>query len=167
LSNPRILRFQKQSNFWRPRWFLPEIDPFQERIGGRLALICEADVAGKTIVTYNLHLESKGDDRLRCSQLEDTLEDSRQYNARTPVLLAGDFNLDASDATVASAISRGQFQDAFRNQHVRTTPDSLFADGRTIDWVFSRGPMRPSQPQVYRSVSASDHYPLSVTFDFI
>ena len=167
LSNPRILRFQKQSSFWRPHWFLPEIDPFQERIGGRLALICEADVAGKTIVTYNLHLESKGDDRLRCSQLEDTLEDSRQYNARTPVLLAGDFNLDASDATVASAISRGQFQDAFRNQHVRTTPDSLFADGRTIDWVFSRGPMRPSQPQVYRSVSASDHYPLSVTFDFI
>jgi hypothetical protein len=33
LSNPRILRFQKQSNFWRPHWFPPEIDPFQERIG--------------------------------------------------------------------------------------------------------------------------------------
>ena len=41
------LRFQKQSNFWRPRWFLPEIDPFQERIGGRLALVSEANIAGK------------------------------------------------------------------------------------------------------------------------
>jgi endonuclease/exonuclease/phosphatase (EEP) superfamily protein YafD len=112
------------------------------------------------IVTYNRHLESKGDDRLRCSQLEETLGDSRQYNARTPILLVGDFKLDASDGSVASAISRAQFQDAFRNQHVRTTPDSLFADGRTIDWVFSRG------PQVHRSVSASDHYPLSVSFDF-
>jgi endonuclease/exonuclease/phosphatase (EEP) superfamily protein YafD len=118
------------------------------------------------IVTYNRHLESKGDDRLRCSQLEETLGDSRQYNARTPILLVGDFKLDASDGSVASAISRAQFQDAFRNQHVRTTPDSLFADGRTIDWVFSRGPVQSSQPQVHRSVSASDHYPLSVSFDF-
>ena len=59
LSNSRILRFQRQSNFWRPHWFLPEIEPFQERIGGRLALVCEANIAGKKIVTYNLHLESK------------------------------------------------------------------------------------------------------------
>jgi len=166
LSNPRILRFQKQSNFWRPHWFLPEIDLFQERIGGRLALACEADVAGKTVVTYNLHLESKGDDRLSSSQLEETFEDSRQYSARTPILLAGDFNLDVSGGAVATAIRRAQFQDAFADQHRATTPDSFFTDGRTIDWIFSRGPIRPSQPEIHRSVSASDHYPLSATFDF-
>ena len=28
LSNPRILRFQRQSNFWRPRWYLPDIAAF-------------------------------------------------------------------------------------------------------------------------------------------
>jgi hypothetical protein len=39
LSNARILRFQQQSNFWQPHWFLPEIEPFQERLGGRLALV--------------------------------------------------------------------------------------------------------------------------------
>jgi len=166
LSNPRILRFQKQSNFWRPHWFLPEIDPFQERIGGRLALICEADIGGRNVVTYNLHLESKGDDRLRGSQLEETLEDSRQYSGSTPVLLAGDFNLDASGGSIAMAINRAQFQDAFGNRHLRTTPDTFLADGRTIDWIFSRGPIRPSQPEVHRSVSASDHYPLSASFDF-
>src|SRR5580692_2002181 len=54
LSNFRIIRFQKQSNFWRPHWFVPEIPPFQERIGGRLALVSEANIAGKTIATYNL-----------------------------------------------------------------------------------------------------------------
>jgi hypothetical protein len=37
LSNARIIRFKKQSNFWRPRWFLPDIEPLQERIGGRMA----------------------------------------------------------------------------------------------------------------------------------
>src|SRR5277367_2959221 len=77
LSNSRILRFQKQSNFWRPRWFLPEIEPFQERIGGRLALVCETTIAGRRVVTYNLHLESKGDDALRCCQIVETLEDAR------------------------------------------------------------------------------------------
>src|SRR6202158_2402581 len=94
LSNCRIIRFQKQSNFWRPRWFLPEIEPFQERIGGRLALVCETAIAGKRLVTYNLHLESKGDDALRCSQIEETLEDARRYEISTPMVLAGDLNLD-------------------------------------------------------------------------
>lgn len=162
LLNSRIIRFQKQSNFWHPHWFLPEVAPFQERIGGRLALVCQANIAGKTIVAYNVHLESKGDNALRVSQLEETLQDTRQYDSDTPILLAGDFNLDVSDGTAASAIRRARFQDAFASQHLPTTPNSFFEEGRTIDWIFSRGPVRPSQPQVHRSVSASDHYPLSI-----
>jgi endonuclease/exonuclease/phosphatase family metal-dependent hydrolase len=162
LSNSRIVRFQKQSNFWRPHWFLPEVAPFQERIGGRLALVSEANIAGKKIVTYNLHLESKGNDELRESQLEETLQDAAKYSGDVPILLAGDFNLHVSDGTVASAIGRARFQDAFASQHLPTTPNSFFEEGRTIDWIFSRGPVRLSQPQVHRSVSASDHYPLSV-----
>src|SRR6201984_357237 len=75
LSNSRILRFQKQSNFWRPHWFLPEIEPFQERLGGRLALVADANVGDKRIVTYNLHLESRGDDRLRSAQMKEALQD--------------------------------------------------------------------------------------------
>ncbi len=163
LSNPRIIRFQKQSNFWRPRWFLPEIEPFQERIGGRLALVCESTIAGKRVVTYNLHLESKGDDALRCSQIEETLEDARRYDISMPIVLAGDLNLDVSAGTASAAISQARFQDAFANQHAPTTPGSFLDPGRTIDWIFTRGPIRASQPQVGRSVSASDHFPLSVT----
>jgi endonuclease/exonuclease/phosphatase family metal-dependent hydrolase len=167
LSNPRIIRFQKQSNFWRPHWFIPEIDPFQERLGGRMALVSDARIAGKTVVTYNLHLESRGDDQLRESQLAETLADARQYGAPSPVLLAGDFNLDASAGTPAAAIRQAQFQNAFTNQHLATTPNSFFEDGRAIDWIFSRGPIRPDQPQVHRSVTASDHYPLSITLHFV
>jgi len=167
LSSSRILRFQKQSNFWRPHWFLPEIEPFQERIGGRLALVCEANVAGKTMVTYNLHLESKGDDLLRCSQINETLDDARRYAPNMPVVLAGDFNLDVSGGAAAAAISRAQFLDAFANPHVPTTPHSFLEQGRTIDWIFTRGPLRANQPQVHRSVTASDHYPLSTTLHFV
>ncbi len=166
LSNSRILRFRKQSNFWRPHWFLPEIEPFQERIGGRLALVCETVIAGKKVVTYNLHLESKGDVALRCSQLHETLEDARRYDISTPIVLAGDLNLDVSREPASTAITQTQFLDAFANQHVPTTPGSFLEPGRTIDWIFTRGPIRASQPQVGRSVSASDHYPLSITLDF-
>ena len=162
LSNSRIIRFQKQSNFWRPHWFLPEIAPLQERLGGRMALVSETDIAGKKIVTYNLHLESKGDDQMRCSQLEETLKDAERYSWNTPILLSGDFNLDVSSGPAANAISRSQFRDAFANQHVSTTPGSFLEHGRIIDWIFTRGGVRTSQPQVHRSVSASDHYPLSV-----
>lgn len=167
LSNSRIIRFQKQSHFWRPHWFLPEIAPFQERLGGRLALVSEANIAGKTIVTYSLHLESKGDDQLRCSQLDEVLDDARQYNRDRTILLAGDFNLDVSQGAAASAISRAQFQDAFANQHVPTTPGSFLEHGRIIDWIFTRGPVCAGQPQVHRSVSASDHYPLSVNLAIV
>lgn len=166
LSNSLIIRFQRQSNFWRSHWFLPDIGPFQERIGGRLALVTTVGIAGKTVVTYNLHLESKGDDALRVSQLEETLQDAGRYGAGTPILLAGDFNLDVSAGTAASAISRARFEDAFANQHSPTTPGSFFERGRTIDWILSRGPFRHSQPHVHRSVSASDHYPLSIILDF-
>jgi len=167
LSNPRIIRFQRQSNFWRPRWFLPGIEPFQERIGGRLALVSDVNIAGQTIATYNLHLESKGDDALRFSQLEEALQDARRFDWDTPILLAGDFNLDLSGGPAAASISRAQFQDAVGNQQVPTTPShSLLKHGRLIDWMFARGPIRAGQPQVHRSISASDHYPLSVTLSF-
>jgi endonuclease/exonuclease/phosphatase family metal-dependent hydrolase len=167
LSNSRIIRFERQSNFWRPRWFLPEIEPFQERIGGRLALVSEVNIAKRTIATYNMHLESKGDDVLRYSQLEEALLDARRYEWDTPILLAGDFNLDLFRGPAAASISRAQFQDAFANQHVPITPArSLIVPGRTIDWIFARGPVCATRSQLHRSISASDHYPLSVAFSF-
>ena len=167
LSNPRVIRFQKQSNFWRPHWFIPEIDAFQERLGGRMALVSDASIARKTIITYNVHLESKGDDQLRESQLAEALRDARQYSAATPVLLAGDFNLDASGGNPAATIRQSQFQDAFSHHHTATTPNTFLEDGRAIDWIFSRGTIRPDQPQVHRSVKASDHYPLSIILYFV
>jgi len=167
LSNARILRFEQQSKFWRPHWFLPEIEPFQGRIGGRLALVVDANLGGRTVVTYNLHLESKDDDGLRRSQLNETLQDARKYTGDTPILLAGDLNFDVSEGTAAQEIRRAQFQNAFANQQMPTTLDSFFEHGRVIDWIFSRGPIRTSVPQVHRSVSASDHYPLSIKLDFV
>ena len=166
LSNFRILRFRRQSGFWRPRWFLPEIQPFQERIGGRMALVSDVCIAGRTLVTYNLHLESRGDDNLRCSQLIECLDDAGRYKLDTPIVLAGDFNLDTARSAAAAAVSRAQFQAVSSERHVRTTPPrSIFDRGKVIDWVFTRG-SRAADLQVHSTVSASDHYPLSVKLAF-
>jgi endonuclease/exonuclease/phosphatase family metal-dependent hydrolase len=163
LSNPRILRFHQQSSFWRPRWFLPDIEPFQERTGGRMALISEVSIGGRTLVTYNLHLESRGDDTLRCTQLDECFGDARTYKSATPIILAGDLNLDVSRSAAADAARQAQFQSAFPERPVPTTPTrSLFDRGRAIDWVFTRGSLQAIHTQVHSSVSASDHYPLSV-----
>jgi len=163
LSNPRIIRFRKQSNFWRPRWYLPDIEPFQERIGGRMALVSEVSIGARTLVTYNLHLESRGDDALRCSQLDECLDDACRYRSTTPIILAGDFNLDVSRSVAANAIRQAQFLGTAAKEAVRTTPPhSLFDRGRAIDWIFTRGSVRTAGLRIHNSVSASDHYPLCV-----
>jgi len=168
LSNPRLLRFRRQSSFWRPRWFIPDIQPFQERIGGRIALISEINFAGEHLVSYNLHLESRGDDRLRCSQVDECLIDSGGYAWRVPVVLAGDFNLNVSRTTACRTLIGGDFRNAFTDQLSLTTPPkSLLDRGKAIDWIFVRGPIRATQPKVHSSVMGSDHYPLSVTLSFI
>src|SRR6266567_3201762 len=43
LRNPRVIHFRRQSNFWRPRWYLPRTSVFQERLGGRIALVTELE----------------------------------------------------------------------------------------------------------------------------
>src|SRR3984893_3423636 len=96
LSNFRIIRFEKKSHFWHPHWFLPEVPPFQERLGRRLVLVRDAHIEGKTIVTYDAHLESRVDDELRCSQVAEALEDSKRHSSNTAVLLTGDLNMDVS-----------------------------------------------------------------------
>jgi endonuclease/exonuclease/phosphatase family metal-dependent hydrolase len=167
LSQSRILRFRRQSSFWRPRWFLPEIPLLQERFGGRMALVSNVTVAGRALVAYNLHLESRGIDNLRCSQLEDCFEDADHYKSGTPIIVAGDLNLDASRSVAADLIRQANFHRAFSDQHVRTTPPrSLFDRGQVIDWVMTRGSIKTVSLQVHSSVSASDHYPLSLNMAF-
>jgi endonuclease/exonuclease/phosphatase family metal-dependent hydrolase len=167
LSQSRILRFRRQSGFWRPRWFLPKIPPFQERVGGRMALVSNVTVAGRALVAYNLHLESRGNDRLRCSQLEECFEDADHYKSGIPIIVAGDLNFDASRSVAADLIRQASFHRAFSDQHVRTTPRrSLLDRGQVIDWILTRGSVKAASLQIHSSVSASDHYPLSLEMAF-
>jgi len=162
ISNPRMIRFRKQSNFWRPRWFLPRVEPFQERLGGRIALVTEINVAGSTLITYNLHLESRGNDELRLSQLDEVLSDAARYEPHYFVVMAGDLNLNVSKNAAAESLARAGFRNAVEAAPTPTTPSRrLFEAGRSIDWACVRGPIQTDSGQVHSLIQASDHYPIS------
>ncbi len=162
ISNSRIIRFQQQSNFWKPRWYLPTLEPFQERLGGRIALVSEINISGVSIVSYNLHLESRANDELRLAQLDEVLKDARAYKPAHLTVIAGDLNLNASDPAPAEAIARAGFTHGVPTSRLATTPARhLLEPGRHIDWAFVRGPMQIDKGRVHNSIKASDHYPIS------
>jgi endonuclease/exonuclease/phosphatase family metal-dependent hydrolase len=166
-SNHRIIRFQRQSTFWRPRWFLPEIPPLQTRLGGRMALVTELDLGGRPLVAYNLHLESRGDTNLRRAQIAECLEDAKRFDGKTPIVLAGDLNLDVARGDTNSDFSHAEFENPFAAVHAPTAHGRMLEHGISIDWIFTRGPIIASQPQVHSATTASDHYPLSLVVDFV
>ena len=164
IAESRILRFGRQSGFWRPRWYVPTIPKFQRRLGARMALVSHIACFGNRLVVYNVHLESRGNDNLRCSQLAETLDDARQYGSDVPVIVAGDFNFDLTQEPAASVVASTPFNNTFNNGNVRpTTTQSRLRRARVVDWVLTRGPSDHVEVELHGSVCASDHYPLSLS----
>ena len=161
LSKVRIIRFRDQSTFWQPRWYVPDLAVFQRRIGGRIALVAEAAIYGRKVVTYNLHLESRGADALRLQQLNEVLADSRRYVDRPIFVVAGDFNLNAGEGGAAEVLRNAGFHDVVQSSRNPTsTAHGLSHHARPIDWIFvSDTPS--SQGRVHDDIHASDHFPVS------
>jgi endonuclease/exonuclease/phosphatase family metal-dependent hydrolase len=163
LLNSRILRFRRQSRFWLPRWFIPNIKPFQRRVGGRMALISFVEFQGRSFIFYNVHLESRGDDGMRCSQLGELLDDISQQPADTQVIVAGDFNADLCEEPLVSAVGNAGLSNPFtRFSSLPTTVPSRLRGSCAIDWILTKGPLVASEAMSHDSSRASDHYPLSL-----
>lgn len=163
ISRARIIRFQRQSTFWQPRWYVPKLGAFQRRLGGRIALVAEATIHNRKVVTYNLHLESKGDDALRLQQLNEVLGDCRRYVDQPAFVIAGDFNLHAGDGDAGRALRDAGFYDAVRlPEHPTTAPHGLSDRARAIDWIFVSDTL-DFRGRVHNDIQASDHYPVSAT----
>ncbi|HUA83340.1 MAG TPA: endonuclease/exonuclease/phosphatase family protein [Bryobacteraceae bacterium] len=166
LREERIIRFRRQSDFWRPRWYLPETKPFQERLGGRIALVTEVDAVGRSLIVYNVHLESRGNETLRIAQLAETLNDARDH-AATALLVAGDLNFNVLDGSAPELLDLAGLRSVFGESHLYTRPARLFGSPRTIDWALISEGMEAEKPQVHSDIGASDHYPISFTLRFV
>ena len=95
----------------------------------------EARIYGHSVLTYNLHLESKGSDTLRLRQLQEVLEECWQYRGALPVVVAGDFNLDASRPDAAEAIRKAGIRAGVGlNGHTPTTARAWFGLCNSCCW---------------------------------
>ena len=162
LAAPRVVRFRRQSDFWRPRWYLPRASWFQERLGGRIALVTEFHALKARLAVFNLHLESRGNEDLRLAQLKEAIDDAGTMAGQMPVLLAGDLNVDVTHPAPACALRYVGFRNAIGlpSPHT-TTPRGLFRRKKTIDWAYVSGGAEPLQGRVHDDIRASDHYPIS------
>jgi endonuclease/exonuclease/phosphatase family metal-dependent hydrolase len=167
LRNCRVIRFRAQSTFWRPRWYLPKINPFQERLGGRIALVTETRIAGHSIVAFNLHLESRGEHSLRAAQLKEVLLEAGRIPVGIPALIAGDLNFDPFNEDAKLLIQRAGFCDGLGMRGTPTTTRrGLFNPGKWIDTILVKGFVHAQDGRVHSRVRVSDHYPVSCTLTF-
>jgi endonuclease/exonuclease/phosphatase family metal-dependent hydrolase len=78
-------------------------------------------------LTYNLHLESRGNDQLRLSQLEEVVTDAAPEDQQNAMIIAGDFNVDVGASKGIALLAHAGFHDAVAATRTATTPSrSLF-----------------------------------------
>ena len=130
-----------------------------------MALISEITVGARTLVLYNVHLESRGRDALRMRQLSEILADIRQHPPESPLLLAGDFNFDLSRGPAAPLLANIRVDNPFTSlAGRRTVLKNRHRKPVAIDWMLTRGMLEGRHPAIHESVAASDHFPLSLEF---
>lgn len=153
----RLIRFEHQSGWWKPRAFmLSSVPLLQRREGGRVALVAELDNGGRPLVVYNLHLESKGTEQLRLEQLDEVLADARRYPEGTAMIIAGDFNTFVFHSRLIPRLEESGFRSVLGERRPKT--HVLLGE---LDWVFVRGSIEPEGGQVLK-VHGSDHFPIRV-----
>ena len=148
-------------------------EPFQERLGGRIALVTEIDLWASRLVAYNLHLESRGNNNLRISQLNEVIEDVATYDPQIPTLVAGDdLNLDVSRVFPAFASLGSGFRNALGARAQRTTPSrGILGHPRSLDWAFVSGSLdrigtRPPDSRRFRSLSNFVYAPVHLIYPY-
>jgi endonuclease/exonuclease/phosphatase family metal-dependent hydrolase len=154
LTQSRILRFQHQSTFWQPhRWLPSSIPMMQRRLGSRIALVTELQFAGRPLVVYNPHLESRSMGRIQIEQLDEILADLEQrYPAGTNAMIAGDINSKYFPSVFLHKLQKAGFHSALGERIERTHKIAM-----ALDWIFVRGPFTFDDGNVRRSAKGSDH----------
>ena len=88
-------------------WYFDE----QTRIGGRVDIFAELDVAGTHIGAVCVHLENRCASAGRAAQIQATVDHAREYFGDMPILVGGDCNTYAyNDAVPAESAARMALQ---------------------------------------------------------
>ena len=96
IKQARVVRLPEKYNWYFDR---------QRRIGGRLAILAELDVAGKSVGVGTIHLENRTDGPGRQEQLQVILDAAEEMFSGMPVVLGGDLNTNTFDGRDKDAIN--------------------------------------------------------------
>ena len=161
IRRSRVLRFARQSGFWKPHAWIPSNMPLmQRRLGSRIALVTDLDWNGHLLVVYNAHLESRSMGLIQVAQLDEMLADLKSYPAGTAVILGGDLNSKYFPSIYLRKLEREGFRSALGNRIERTHTIAM-----ALDWIFARGPFDWSEGSVRHDLKGSDHYPIYATLN--
>lgn len=95
IKRAKIVRLPEQYNWYFDR---------QRRIGGRLAILAELDVNGRSVGVGTIHLENRTHGPGRQAQLETILRAAEEMFPGMPVALGGDLNTNTFDGRDKDAI---------------------------------------------------------------
>lgn len=142
LQRPFMIRLEADGG-----WFGPARG--QQRVGGRMAIGAQVEIAGRRVTVLSVHLESNSSPAQRKAQVCHLLDVVERYDAQAPLLIGGDFN--------TSTIDRTQDRDReFRRREFAAEPkrlldvephEPLFRElaNRGFDWRASNVPGRPTE----------------------
>ncbi len=155
IRQSRVLRFHRQSSWWQPHSWIPSSVPLmQRRLGSRIALVNELEFAGRPLIVYNVHLESRSFGSIQSEQLDEILRDLKKYPPNTAAIIGGDFNSKYFPSAFLKKFEREGFQSAL-GQHIERT----HAIAMALDWIFARG-VKLENGKVRKDLKGSDHYPI-------
>jgi endonuclease/exonuclease/phosphatase family metal-dependent hydrolase len=155
IAKSRILRFHRQSSWWKPHAWIPDTAFFQRRLGGRIALVTEIAISKRLVVIYNVHFESRSGGAIQTEQLNEVLADLAQYPEGTAAIIGGDFNSKYHPYRLLHSLEGKGFHSVLGDRVERTHVLVGY-----LDWIFYRGPWRVAQGTVIRGSHASDHDPV-------
>lgn len=95
IRRAKVVRLPEQYNWYFDR---------QRRIGGRLAILAELDIAGTPLGVGTIHLENRTHGPGRQAQLEAVLAEAEVMFSEMPVILGGDLNTNTFDGRDKDAI---------------------------------------------------------------
>jgi endonuclease/exonuclease/phosphatase family metal-dependent hydrolase len=123
----------------------------QQRVGGRMAIGAQIELAGRQVTFVSVHLESNSSPAQRNAQVSHLLDVIERYDASAPIIIGGDLNTSTIDRT------RDRDQE-FRRLEFAANPtrllevepyEPLFQEmaDRGFNWRASNVPGKPTERQ--------------------
>lgn len=130
----------------------------ERRVGGRIAVVAQVELAGAPVTAVAVHLESHGDPAQRAAQLGVLLDALDAYDPRAPVVIGGDlntFSLGLAQVADREAVAAALRADPERwSRPERHEPLFALAEARGYEWRAANAAGEPTHRHVTESGSA-------------